>query len=119
MKPFISIALERCKHFIKLGILPELLGKWYSKEPISLSTRTPEPTEVEHQDSIEVEHQDSIEVVDRRGLWCYRRKGEVGEMIACDDKDCSIVWFHTTCLHLYKIPKGKWFYPEGRKKKKK
>ena len=69
-------------HFIKLGVLPELLGKRYSKEPISLSTPTPEPTEVEHQDS--------IEVADGRGLWCYCRKGEVGEMIACDDEDCSV-----------------------------
>ena len=31
-EPFISIALEKCKEFIKFGILPEILGKWYSRE---------------------------------------------------------------------------------------
>ena len=36
-KPFITVALEKCKQFIKLVILPEILEKWYSWEPLSLS----------------------------------------------------------------------------------
>lgn len=41
-EPFISFALEKCKEFIKVGVLPELLAKFYSREPMSptLSTST-------------------------------------------------------------------------------
>ncbi len=37
-EPFISVASEKCKLFIKLCILPELLRKWYSQEPQSISS---------------------------------------------------------------------------------
>ena len=30
-------------------------------------------------------------------------------MIACDDENCSIVWFHLDCLKIDKIPDGDWF----------
>ena len=32
---FLATALEKVTSFIKLGVLPELLGKWYSKAPVS------------------------------------------------------------------------------------
>ena len=34
-EPFISIVLQQSKTFIKVGILPEMHGKWYPKEPIT------------------------------------------------------------------------------------
>ena len=36
-EPFITIMLEKSSEFIKLGILPELVGKWYSKLLVMLS----------------------------------------------------------------------------------
>ena len=39
-EPFITIALEKCKQFVKLGVLPELLGKWYSREPVASISST-------------------------------------------------------------------------------
>ena len=33
-EPFISNVLESCNTFIKIGILPEIIGKYYSKEPV-------------------------------------------------------------------------------------
>ena len=36
-EPFITLALEKCKEFIKVGVLPELLAKFYSKEPVSFN----------------------------------------------------------------------------------
>ncbi len=44
---------------------------------------------------------------------------EEGEMIACEDDSCPIEWFHTSCLKLSNIPRGKWFCPDCRKKKTK
>ena len=37
---------------------------------------------------------------------------ENGKMIACDFDSCSIVWFHTDCLDIFKIPGGEWFCPD-------
>ena len=36
-------------------------------------------------------------------------------MIACDSIMCSIEWFHVKCLHLLKIPKGKWYCSDCQK----
>ena len=107
---FIASALEKCEQFVKVAVLPELLGKWYSKEPI----RKPESADLE-------DDNDQADGTDETGLmmWCYCRKEESGEMIACDNTECHIQWFHTKCLHITKIPKGKWFCPDCRKRKQK
>ena len=61
-EPFITVALEKCRQFIKLAILP-ILGKWYSREPLSLSDN-------ETKSLIETNQDES------QDLWCYCRKGE-------------------------------------------
>lgn len=30
-------------------------------------------------------------------------------MVACDNKECPVEWFHIACIGLSQIPKGKWF----------
>ena len=45
-------------------------------------------------------------------LWCFCREPEAGQMIACDNDDCSIVWFHTDCLRLKRVPQGNWYCPQ-------
>jgi len=35
-----------------------------------------------------------------------------GEMVACDNADCNIEWFHYECVGLKRQPKGRWFCPE-------
>ena len=96
-EPFISIILEKCKLFIRTGILPELAGKWYSKEPISTSNTS------ECGDTTQTE------------LWCYCRKAEEGKMIGCDNSKCPIEWFHLSCLHITGLP-GKWYCLECKRK---
>ena len=90
----ISDALERASKFFKVGILPELVGKWFSKAPSFTSM----PEEVP---------QDPAD-----GLWCYCKRGEFGEMIACDNELCPIIWFHTHCLKMTSIPKNDWYCPD-------
>ena len=48
-------------------------------------------------------------------VWCYC-KGKDGEMIFCDNDTCTIRWFHTECLKLPTVPKGKWYCPDCRVK---
>lgn len=88
-----SVLLWRNVEFIKLGVLPELLGKFYSGELISST-----PSTITTSDSIE--------------CWCYCKGDDVGEMIGCDNPDCKIAWFHTACLHTTRIPKCKWYCRE-------
>ena len=98
-EPFISVALEMAAMFIKVGILPELTAKWYSREPCTVSVNLCSSVDVNEQSEDELDE------------WCYCRKGSSGQMICCDSKDCPIQWYHTTCLKIKKIPKGKWFCP--------
>ncbi len=34
-EPFVSIAMEKCNEFIQVCVLPEIVGKWYSRDPLS------------------------------------------------------------------------------------
>ena len=73
--------LKRAIAFIKVGILPELTGKWYSREPSTVSTITMYYSVVTADDESEDQEQ---------GEWCYCRKANTGDMICCDSKDCPI-----------------------------
>ncbi|RUP51396.1 hypothetical protein BC936DRAFT_148419 [Jimgerdemannia flammicorona] len=42
-------------------------------------------------------------------LYCYCQQVSYGEMVACDNEDCEIEWFHIACVDLKTVPKGKWF----------
>lgn len=44
--------------------------------------------------------------------YCTCQQVSFGEMIACDNKDCPIEWFHFPCVNLKSKPKGKWYCPE-------
>lgn len=46
-------------------------------------------------------------------LYCYCEKPYNGQdMIACDNKNCEIEWFHLSCVDLKKIPDDKWYCDE-------
>ncbi|KAI9251041.1 hypothetical protein BY458DRAFT_493726 [Sporodiniella umbellata] len=42
-------------------------------------------------------------------LYCYCQQVSFGEMVACDQHDCEIEWFHLACVDLKTVPKGKWY----------
>ncbi len=44
--------------------------------------------------------------------YCVCGQVSFGEMIACDNEECSIKWFHIDCIGLKSLPKGKWYCPE-------
>ena len=39
-------------------------------------------------------------------------------MVACDDKNCKIEWYHYRCVGITKRPAGEWFCPVCSKKSK-
>ncbi|KAI9312417.1 the Ing1 Phd finger in complex with A histone H3k4me3 peptide, partial [Dichotomocladium elegans] len=42
-------------------------------------------------------------------LYCYCRQVSFGEMVACDNDECEIEWFHLECVGLRTPPRGKWY----------
>ncbi|KAL0094625.1 hypothetical protein J3Q64DRAFT_1715113 [Phycomyces blakesleeanus] len=42
-------------------------------------------------------------------LYCYCQQVSFGEMVACDNEECDIEWFHIECVGLKVPPKGKWY----------
>jgi len=44
--------------------------------------------------------------------YCICHQVSYGHMIACDNPECPIEWFHIACMGLNSIPKGKWYCPK-------
>ncbi|CAG7836035.1 unnamed protein product [Allacma fusca] len=51
--------------------------------------------------------------------YCICSQVSYGQMIACDNPECPIEWFHIGCMGLSSIPKGKWYCPKCLPTKKK
>ena len=51
--------------------------------------------------------------------YCLCSQVSYGEMIGCDNSDCTIEWFHFLCVGLSTKPKGKWYCPLCTDEKKK
>jgi len=51
--------------------------------------------------------------------YCICHQVSYGEMIGCDNNDCSTEWFHFGCVGLTAKPKGKWFCPRCLAERKK
>ncbi|XP_016525980.1 inhibitor of growth protein 4 isoform X1 [Poecilia formosa] len=52
--------------------------------------------------------------------YCLCHQVSYGEMIGCDNTECSIEWFHFACVGLTTKPRGKWYCPrcsQDRKRK--
>lgn len=42
-------------------------------------------------------------------VYCTCKEVSFGQMIACDGQECPVEWFHSTCVGLKSLPKGKWY----------
>jgi inhibitor of growth protein 4 len=45
-------------------------------------------------------------------VYCNCRRVAFGEMIACDNEECLIEWFHFPCVNLTKLPRKLWYCPD-------
>lgn len=106
---FLTEAIDKATKFFKYGILPELIGKWY--------TRPPCVPLVQVSSSQESTSASYSQAADTQRKWCYCNTEESGTMIFCENDKCTIQWFHIECLRITCIPKRKWYCPECRKEK--
>lgn len=101
---FWSGCTEKSLDFFKMCILPEIVGRWYSRPPICQGENDKENTP-----------SSSSAGTSTSLVYCYCRQPEDDrEMIGCDNPGCSTEWYHTNCLEIKSIPKGKWYCPTCR-----
>lgn len=88
------------------GILPEIIGKWYSRQPVADADGLVQIPTMSEETEDNGQQQDGL-----TKSCCYCDQLELREMIMCDNKSCTIKWFHFDCLRLRHAPKGKWHCP--------
>ena len=90
-------------------VMPELCAQYFSKKAIlATTTSTSQDVIVAASESV------------ASGNYCVCQGGDDGTtMICCDDENCSVQWFHTRCMKLKRVPKGKWFCPQCKPTKRK
>lgn len=88
----------------KLCVLPELLGKWFSRK---------DSTNVQVRGDNDSIQQIQVQAEEDSGTWCYCREEKGGDMIACDNKSCHTKWYHLNCvgMSVTTVPSGKWLCP--------
>ena len=117
--------VPKAKAFFKTCLLPELLGGWYTRplmpptefDSNSANSETQHSSRALQDDSqCTSSSQSGGAVQPPSQTFFYCNGPEIGEMIACDNNDCTIEWFHLKCLHISSdsIPKGKWYCPDCR-----
>ena len=102
--------VAKVKPFFMTCLLPEILGKWYTRSSVPQSDNG--QCEQAGQSSNDVPKLQQVQQNQR--TFCYCHGPDTGLMIGCDNKDCRIQWFHTKCLDINKlsIPKGDWYCPD-------
>ena len=95
------------------GILSEIVGKWYTRSPVADSNHIV-PLLTANSDTANAATSSTDDDADGK-LWCYCDKPSFGDMVLCDNKKCTIQWFHFDCLQLPCAPEGKWYCPSCRK----
>ena len=111
----------KSSQFFKTCLLPEIMGNWYTRPSFTTEASNTGLSEDWTATGDSLDQDDTTESTDTcnvdQPLYCYCQGPEVGTMIACDNPDCPVEWFHTKCLRLHALPKGKtkWYCPDCRK----
>lgn len=62
--------------------------------------------------------QDNVSVDPNEPVYCLCRQVAYGDMIACDNEECAIEWFHYSCVNLSKKPRSMWLCPDCSRRKR-
>ena len=107
-RTFCTDMVESCTVFFKKAILPELVGKLYSRP---LQAATPCMQDINN-------NQTNVTDDDGMIICIYKAKYDKANdnVIGCDDQNCPYVWFHFKCAGIKRVPKGQWLCKTCRNK---
>lgn len=91
---FWTIATREAREFFVNGILPEIMGKRYTRALVPCSKNLPSSD-------------------DDDAYWCIcQQLIEDSTLIRCDNMNYKIKWYHPSCVQLKEIPQDKWLCPQ-------
>ena len=112
---FVDTVIKKAEKFFNVCIMPELVGKFYSRIPggcIDKSGLENKATEIEEADNIQIDN--SIAITEP--MFCYCKGPFKSDMVGCDNPECPYQWFHFSCLGILNALKAKkWYCPDCRK----
>ena len=114
--------VSRIKQFFNTAILPELVGKFYSRGSESAGSTSTTPVESPSllcDPTLDTSAEPSILTPSTSSTekFCYCQRSDAeGDMVGCDNPGCKYEWFHLQCLKLASLPTSKrWYCPDCRK----
>ena len=106
--------VSRVKNFFTTCILPELLGKFYSRTDDSKVIYTDKDPCCSVTSDITDGENGSSE--SNKKWYCYCQVPDGDDMVGCDSQACEWEWFHLKRLKLKDFPSKKhWYHPNCRK----
>ena len=113
---FMEENLTKVRHLFEVAVLPELLGRWFSRPPEHISMNDSVSLLLSQADACASTSCTSADDVHTTDKYCYCQQEEHGDMVGCDNDSCPYQWFHLECLKLKTFPKSlTWYCPDCRK----
>jgi inhibitor of growth protein 3 len=108
------------KKFSKVGLHKKSARRLLGSSRASPSTTTGDESGESGSEEGEFNGENGPEDVDMEEgsddtKYCYCRDVSHGDMIACDNANCEIQWFHWSCAGITSEPTGEWLCKECRK----
>jgi len=106
---FWCMIYQKSKNIFDMAIMPELVGKFYTRLSSTMATVSSQPgifAPAESHDS-----DCAASASDQEKTWCLCGQVEFGKMVLCDNAQSHINWFHYSCINVKIAPKGKKVLP--------
>lgn len=120
---FFAELLPAVDRFLVKGILPEIIGRWYTRQsvirPTSESDAAAIPTGSVGELDVITSGNDVNFTSTTKEVYCICNGIDDGRrMVMCEDENCkSGTWFHFECINLTRKPRGKWYCPDCKARK--
>jgi hypothetical protein len=111
---FFNTSMVKVEHFIKYGMLPELVGKWLTRK---VHADEDGVVQLLQEPASTCTSAEDMDMDDENTLYCYCAMPALDTMLVCGNKKCTLKKFHMECLRVRCPPKGKakWYCPHCRR----
>jgi len=101
------MCLAKAREFFLKVCLPELVAHHYTRAASTPQHAEPltEVSQTSHTDSLMTSRPRKRALQKKSKLWCLCRGPEgLDDMVACDNENCVVQWFHLRCVGLSEAP---------------
>ena len=106
---FWGMICQKSKHIFDTAIMPELVGKFYTRLSSTNANVSSQPGVSVSSDSHGFDYDAGPSRQEQ--TFCTCGQVEFGKMIFCENDKCHIQWFHYSCVNVQVAPRGKWYCP--------